>query len=463
MKKIILSLCAALYVLTGAVVAQKQVPPEGGKPKDFTLPQKHQFKLPNGMEVTLVPFGAIPKVSVSLVVRSGNLNEGENEVSLADIAGDLMKEGTKSRSADQVDQEAAAMGGNVNIAVGPDLSTISGDVLSEFGPQLVRLMGDIVRNSLFPESELARIKKDAVRQLSVSKAQPQSLALEEFRRMMYPGHPYGRVFPTQEMIETFTIDDVRRFYKENFGAQRTSIYIAGKFDRQAMEAAVLQTFEGWEKGPAVYTNIPKPVTKKSFGLVERPGAPQSTIYVGLPVVNPFDKDYVKMMVTNSLLGGSFASRITSNIREKKGYTYSPTSQVSSRYRDAYWVEIADVGTDVTGAALKEILGEVKRLGSEPPPEDELKGIQNYIGGTFVLQNSTRQGIIGQLTNLSLHGLPDSYLTNYVKNVFAVTPADVQQITQKYIRPDDMTLVIVGDKKKVEVQIKDYASPKPEGK
>jgi predicted Zn-dependent peptidase len=180
-------------------------------------------------------------------------------------------------------------------------------------------------------------------------------------------------------------------------------------------------------------------------------------------VNPIDKDYVKMAVTNSLLGGSFASRITSNIREKKGYTYSPFSQVSSRYRDAYWVEIADVGTDVTGPALKEILAEVKHLASEPPPADELKGIQNYIGGTFVLQNSTRQGIIGQLTNLKLHGLPDSYLTNYVKNVFAVTPADVQQITQKYIRPDDMTLVIVGDKKKVEEQIKDYASPKPEGK
>jgi len=251
--------------------------------------------------------------------------------------------------------------------------------------------------------------------------------------------------------------------KDNFGAQRTSIYIAGTFDAKAMEAAVRQTFEGWEKGPAVYTNIPKPVTKKSFGLVERPGAPQSTIYVSIPVLNPIDKDYVKMAVTNSLLGGSFASRITSNIREKKGYTYSPVSQVSTRYRDAYWVEIADVGTDVTGAALKEILGEVKRLGSEPPPQDELKGIQNFIGGTFVLQNSTRQGIIGQLTNLKLHGLPDSYLTNYVKNVFAVTPADVQQITQKYIRPDDMTLVIVGDKKKVEEQIKDYASPKPEGK
>jgi predicted Zn-dependent peptidase len=265
------------------------------------------------------------------------------------------------------------------------------------------------------------------------------------------------------MIEKYTIDDVRRFYRENFGAQRSAVYIVGKFDAKAMEGVVRETFAKWERGPAVYKNVPKPVTKRAFGLVERPGAPQSTIYVGIPVLNPIDKDYVKMVVTNSLLGGSFASRITSNIREKKGYTYSPFSQISSRYRDAYWVEIADVGTDVTGPALKEILAEVKRLGSEPPPIDELKGIQNYLAGTFVLQNSTRQGIVGQMTNLSLHGLPDSYLTNYVKNVYAVTPGDVEHISQKYLRPEDMTLVIVGDKKKVEDQIKDYANPKPEEK
>lgn len=463
MKTIIRSIIAALCVLSSVGLAQKEVPPEGGKPRDFTLPQKRQFKLSNGMEVTLVQYGAIPKVTVTLVVRAGNINEKEDAVWLSDFVGDLMKEGTKTRTADQVAQEASGMGGDINVNVGPELTTISGDVLSEFGPQLTRLEGDVVMNPLLPESELARIKKDRVRSLSVSKVQPQSLALEEFRRMMYPNHPFGRVFPTQGMIEKYNIDDVRRFYTENFGAQRSAIYIAGKFDAKAMEAAVRETFGKWERGPAVYTNVPKPVTKKAFGLVERPGAPQSTIYVGIPVLNPIDKDYVKMVVTNSLLGGSFASRITSNIREKKGYTYSPFSQVSSRYRDAYWVEIADVGTDVTGPALKEILAEVKRLGSEPPPEDELKGIQNYLAGTFVLQNSTRQGIVGQMTNLSLHGLPDSYLTNYVKNVYAVTPTDVEHISQKYLRPEDMTLVIVGDKKKVEDQIKDYASPKPEEK
>jgi zinc protease len=418
MKKIVLALFTVLIALSGLAVAQKQLPPEGGAPKDFTLPQKHEFKLPNGIAVTLIPFGEVPKVTVSIAERCGNLNEKENQVWLADLTGDLMKEGTSTRSSEQIDREAAGMGGDVNVNVSADLTTISGDVLSEFAPRLIGLMGDLLMHPLFPESELARIKNDRLRQLSVSKTQPGNVALEEFRHMLYPNHPYGRVFPTQEMIEKYTIGDVRDFYANNFGAQRTAIYVAGKFDADAVEAAVRETFSKWEKGPAIYVNVPKPVAKKAFGLVERTGAPQSTVYVGLPVLIPTDKDFLKMVVTNSLLGGSFASRITSNIREKKGYTYSPFSQVSTRYHDSYWVEIADVGTDVTGPALKEILGEVKRLGSEPPPQDELRGIQNYMAGTFVLQNSTRQGIVAQLSNLNLQGLPESYLMNYVKNVFA---------------------------------------------
>jgi zinc protease len=463
MKRLIVCILTALVVFAVPAAAQKQQPPGGGTPKDFVLPQKHQFKLSNGMEAILVPYGMIPKVTVNIVVRAGNINEKENEVWLMDIVGDLMKEGTKTRTAEQVAQEAAGMGGDVNVGVGPDLTTVSGDVLSEFGPQLVRLLGDVLMNPLLPESELGRIKKDKVRDLSVQKSQPGSLALEEFRKTLYPDHPYGRVFPTQEMIEKYTIDNVRSLYTSNFGAQRTTVFVAGRFDEKAMEKAIRETFGSWDTGPAVFVNIPKPAAKKSFGLVERSGAPQSTIYVGLPVINPSDKDYVKLAVTNSLLGGSFASRITSNIREKKGYTYSPYSQLSSRYHDAYWVEVADVGTDVTGPALKEILGEVTHLAAEPPPADELKGIQNYIAGTFVLQNSTPGRIIAQLSNLKLQGLPESYLANYVKNVHAVTPRDVQQMTSKYIRPDDMTLVVVGDKKKVEEQIKDYATVSPEKK
>src|SRR5262249_10272617 len=147
-----------------------------------------------------------------------------------------------------------------------------------------------------------------------------------------------------------------------------------------------------------------------------------------------------------LLGGSFSSRITSNIREQKGYTYSPSSQVSARDHTAYWAETADVTTNVTGPSLKETLAEIDRLKGEPPADKELKGIQNYIAGTFVLQNSSRAGIIGQLQFVDLQGLPDDYLNKYVQNAYAVTPAQVQQTTQKNIVGDKAAIVVVGDKK-----------------
>jgi predicted Zn-dependent peptidase len=439
------------------VWAQKQTPPEGGAPKDFKLPAQQNFTLDNGLGVTLVSYGTLPKVTVQLVVRAGNLNEAAEEIWLADLTGALMKEGTKTRTAAQIAQEAASMGGQVNIAVGADQTTISGEVLSEFGPSLTGLIADLARNPLFPESELPRLKKDRLRQLSIDKTDPSKITFEKFRSLMYPGHPYGRLYPSEEVFSGYTIDQVRSFYDANFSAGRAHFYAAGRFDAKAISAAIRETFGDWAKGEGPLINIPAPVSRRAVHLIDRPGAAQSTIYLGLPVINPSHKDYVALLVTNSLLGGSFGSRITSNIREDKGYTYSPYSTISSRYRDAYWVEIADVTTEVTGPALKEIFYEIDRLQAEAPSEEELRGIQNYLAGVFVLQNSSPGGIIGQLAFLNLHGLPETYLTEYVKNVYAVTPAEVQRLAQTYLRDGEMTTVITGDVKKISAQTAPYGT------
>jgi predicted Zn-dependent peptidase len=442
----------ALLCFSSLALAQKQTPPEGGTPKDFNLPAKETFALDNGLKATLVPYGALPKVTINLIIRAGNLNEAADEVWLADLTGDLMKEGTQTRSAEQIAQEAASMGGQVNIGVGQDQANINGDVLAEFGPQLVKLLADIARNPLLPESELSRLKKDRLRQLSIEKSQPQSVTLEKFRQVLYPDHPYGRIYPTEAMIESYTIDKVRGFYNANFGATRAHIYVSGRFDGKAVAAAIREAFGDWQKGAAALINIPQPVTKRAVYMLDRPGAPQSTIYLGLPVVDPSHKDYMALQVTDALLGGAFSSRITANIRENKGYTYSPNSFVSTRYRDAYWAEVADVTTDVTGPSLKEIFYEINRLQSEAPSTAELRGIQNNLAGIFVLQNSSRGGIIGQLAFLNLHGLDEKFLTEYVKSIYAVTPADVQRIAQTYLRDEDMTLAITGDVKKIKTQV-----------
>jgi len=338
--------------------------------------------------------------------------------------GDLMKEGTATRSAEDIAREAAAMGGSVNIGVGLDQSFVTGQVLAEFGSDLVELIADVALNPAFPESELDRLKADRVRQVSIARTRAQSVTQERFRAVMYPDHPYGRLYPTEEQMQGYTLEQVRGFYDTNFGAARSHIYVTGMFDETAMREAIEAAFGGWKEGPPPTVNIPEPVTGRAVHILDRPGAPQSTIQVGLPTVDPSHEDYVALAVTNALLGGSFASRITANIREDKGYTYSPFSTVSARYRDGYWVEMADVTTAVTGASLKEIFFEIDRLRKEAPSAEELEGVQNYLAGVFVLRNSSRGGIGGQLANVDLHGLSDDYLTTYVKRIYAVTPEDV---------------------------------------
>jgi predicted Zn-dependent peptidase len=449
---------AAIAQQTPAAPSQpaRQSPPAGGPPRPFTLPQKQVFSLPNGLQVTMVPYGNVPKVTVTASVRAGNLNESADQVWISDITGQLIKDGgTTSRSATQVAQEAASMGGSIDVFSGADQTQVTGDVLSEFAPKIVALLADVIEHPLLPDSELPRIKQDSLRTLAIARSQSQPLARERFMKALYPDHPYGRVFPTDEMLNKYTIADVQKFYKGNFGAARTHIYVVGKFDAAAIKKAVTEAFSSWPHGPEPLLNIPKPVNKRDFALIDRPGAAQSTVYVGLPTIDPSQPDYVPLGVMNTLLGGSFGSRITSNIREQKGYTYSPNSIVSPRYRDGYWAEVADVTTAVTGPSIKEILFEVDRLRKEPPAADELKGIQDYLAGIFVLRNSTRAGIIGQLNYVDLHGLGDKYLETYVQRVYAVTPQQVEQLAQKYLPTDKMTIVVVGDKSKISDQLTPY--------
>jgi predicted Zn-dependent peptidase len=382
----ITTLSIFLFLPVVLLFAQKQAPPEGGKPKDFNLPRRQMLTLENGLKASMVPYGTIPKATVTLMVRTGNMHEQANEVWLSDLLAELMKEGTQSRTAQQLSEEVARMGGSLSISSTPTGMTLTGSVLSENVPALVQLLSEVVKSPKLPTSEVDRLKASLKRQLNVQKAQPQSQANEKFLAAMFPDQPYGRAYPTEAMLDSYDIAKVRSFYEAQFGAQRTHLYVAGLFDRDTVEGAVRKAFGDWKKGPALSIPEAKPAAAKGFSLIDRPGAPQSTILIGLPTIDPTHPDYLALQVTNSLLGGSFGSRITSNIRENKGYTYSPYSQVAPRYRSGTWAEQADVTTEHTEASLKEILNEVNKLQSEAPSKEELEGIQNYQAGIFVLQN-----------------------------------------------------------------------------
>jgi zinc protease len=456
MGKMLLVLGAGVVMATAAS-GQKQTPPAGGPPKAFMLPAHETYALANGMKVTLVPYGNIPKVNVSLALRAGNLNESKELLGVADVTGELLKEGTASLSASALAESAARMGSTLNVGTGADETSFDMDVLSEFGPDAVKLLADVLQHPLLPESELARLKANQLRQIAVAKSQPGQIALARFRKLMYGDHPYGTILPTEESVNKMTIADAKKFYADNYGAGRSHLYVAGKFDVAAVKKAIEAGFSGWAKGPAAVENVPKPKTQRLLDVTDRPGAPQATVYVGLPAPNATSPDNIPLGVTNALLGGSFGSRITSNIREKLGCTYSPSSQVSRRYHDAYWVETADITTDCTGKSLGEIFGEIQRLQKEAPADAELKGIQSYLSGLFVIQNSSRGALIGQLRYVDLQGLGEDYLKTYVQKVNAVTPADVKKMTVEYIKPEQMTIVVVGDKAKITEQLAPFAA------
>lgn len=446
-------------VITFPGIGQKQTPPPGGKPKDFVLPEKKVSQLKNGLKSTMVQYGSIPKVTINLIIKTGNVNEGPTEVWLADLTGELMKEGTTTMDFKTISRKVAAMGGDINIGVGADQTSISGSVLSEFAPDLIKIMADIVMNPALPASEVERLKSDLKRQLSVQKSQPQSQAIESFNSIIYKDHPYGRTFPTQAMLDSYTIEMVKGFYEKNFGAKRAVIYVVGKFDEAATRKSIDESFNKWKEGAEPSYPPVTPTTSDEVSMINRSDAPQTTIILGLPTINPQHADYVALQVTNSILGGSFGSRITSNIRENKGYTYSPFSTIQNHKNTSVWYEQADVTSEHTGAALQEIAKEVKTLQTEPPPKAELEGIQNYMAGVFVLQNSTPSGIINQLNFIDNHGLSDSYLANRVKNIYAITPEKVSAMAKEHFKYEQMTLVLVGDKKLLQQQIKLYEDAK----
>jgi predicted Zn-dependent peptidase len=401
----------------------------------------------------MTPYGAIPKVTIEIAVRAGNIDERPSQVWLADMTGEMLKEGTATRASAEVARDAARMGGHIAVAVGPDVTLITGDALTDYAADLATLMADVVQHPALPASDVNRIRANMLRRLAIERSTPGAQASEAFAKAVYGDHPYGRTFPSEEMLKSYTIDDIRQFYKSNFGAARAHIYIAGRFD-PSIKLTITKEFENWERGPAPVANVPKTTAAKTMEVIDRPGAAQSTIRLGLRVAPPTSADYIPLQVTNSLLGGSFSSRITTNIREQKGYTYSPISRLASHYHDASWVQSADVTTAVTGPALKEIRGEIDRLRREAPGQQELQGIKNYMSGVFVIRNSSREGVIAQLQFVDLQGLGENWLRDYVPNVLKVSSQQVQAMTEKYLDPGKMALVVVGDRSKIDQQLKD---------
>jgi len=454
MRRMIASLMAATLLAAPALAQElPTTPPPIPAPKAFTVPASETFTLANGMKVTLVPYGVAPKVVVSLQTYAGSLNEGENTW-LALLAVDMMKEGAAGMTGAQIAQKAADMGGGLATNATLESSSVALNVLSERAADAIALVADVAQRPGYPDGELARVKANWNRRLAVALSQPGTLADAALDRAYYgTGHPYGRVLPTPQQFGAYTTAQIKAWHAANFGAKRSHLYIAGKFDAAAVKAAVQKAFGGWAAGPERLSLPPSPKPGPQVLLIDRPGAPQSTFSIAYPAPNAGTQGDIPMRVSNALLGGAFSSRITRNIREAKGYTYSPGSSLAFYPTNAVWTFNADVTTTVTGPALKEVFHEIRTLQATPPGDEEAAGMRQYMAGLFVIQNSTPGALVNSLATRDSLGLPRDWMDKYVPATLAVTPAQISDAA-KNLPIDKLTLVVVGDLKVVTPQLQE---------
>ena len=351
---------ALLGVALMPLAAASETPPPPGTPRDFSLPAKETIRLDNGLAITFVDYGSIPKTTVLAVVRTGNIDEGE-ATWLADVTVEMLREGTTTRSAEAIARTTAEMGGSLVLATGAEQTTVGLSVLSEHAPAAASLVADLLRRPAFPAAELPRVLANFERSLSVARSEPGSIADEALARLVWSPHPFGRVLPAPGQLTTYDIGAVRDFHAHNFGARRTHVYVAGRFDRAALEQALRREFVDWEAGPAPTDHPPVASQQGKLQQIERAGSRQATLRMAVPVSGPADAGWFPVSVMNTLLGGPLTSRITTNLREDKGYAYSPGSSLSAFRGAALWVLEADLTAEHTAAALTEIQREIERL------------------------------------------------------------------------------------------------------
>lgn len=447
----ILSLTA---VVAAAPAAFAQPRPAVEPPASAPRTERREFALPNGLAVTLMPFGDVPKTTVQLVFRAGNVDDAEGQVWMSDLAGRLLQLGTEKLDSRAMDRTVAGWGGELAVDVRIDSTWIGGTVLSDFAPAMIGLVGELVQHPRFPADELPRLKADLVRELNIAASQPGQIANAELAAAMYPRHAYGRYFPTEDALRGYTLEQARAYFDKNLSVRRAHLYVAGRFDAAAVERSIRDAFASWRAGPPPPARKVKPVAGRVIHFAERGGAVQSTLRVAVPAISPSHPDYVPLLVTNALLGGSFSSRITQNLREKRGYTYSPFAFLSVRDGDTYWVQTADVTSKNTGASIREILKEIDLLRRTPPPREELDAVEMGMVGRHIIRIGTRDGVLNWQEFVDFYGLPAD--TDMVAAIRAVTPDDVRRMARKYIDPRRLTIVVVGDGKTVLPQLKGIA-------
>ncbi|MBS1794295.1 MAG: insulinase family protein [Acidobacteria bacterium] len=445
------------------IAKQDAALPKAGPDPKFTLPSIEKTKLSNGLNVWVVRQNELPIVSMNLVTNAGGMFDPADKSGVSSFTAGMLNQGTKTRSAIDIANQLQSIGASVNAGADWDSGGVSMQTLTKNLDQALDLFADVVVNPSFPANEMETQRRRLMTSFIQRKANATAVAGVVYSRVLYGDQIYGRQLSGDEKsVKALTRDDLVNFYNTYYRPNGSTLIVAGDVETKTLLPKLEKAFANW-KGEAPAANGKaggeKMAAKPGIYLVDKPGAPQSSVSIGQVGVERSNPDYFALQVMNSILGGGGTARLFMNLREDKGYTYGAYSRFVYRRGAGPFSASGEIQTGSTKEAVIEFMKElngIRGARAVTPAELEVNKqslIRRYPGGF-----ETVGQISNQLSNLVVYGLPDTYFNDYIGKINAVTIDDVNRVANKYLDPSKMAIVIVGDRKTIEPGLKELGYP-----
>ena len=451
----------AMLVFQSAAIAQnapidRSHAPVLGPPPKVSLPPIATRQLPNGLKLMIVEQHELPLADFVLVVGSGGTVDPTGKPGVANLTVAMLTEGAGKRSSLEIADQQAFLGIGLNTNSSWDASTMSLHTPIAQMDSALALFADVVLRPMFPMTEFERIRKNRLTDLIQIKDRPTVIANQAYASILYGStHPYGQpLIGTEASINSIASTDLMNFYKTHFFPNTSTLIIVGDVNPDQIERKIAGMFGSWQQGavPEYHLADAPKAGSTTVYLIDKPGAAQSSFRIGGVGVPRSTKDYFALTVMNTILGGSFSSRLNQNLRETRGYTYGASSRFDMRRAAGPFTASAEIVAAKTDSALLEFMKELNGI-RDTVPAVELQKTKRYLQLGLPADFETTQQIAGALVPVALYNLPLDYYNNYVQSIEAITQADVQKVAREYINPASLAIVIVGDRKSIESGIK----------
>jgi predicted Zn-dependent peptidase len=432
---------------------RSRVPPLG-PPPGLRVPPVTRFALPNGLRVRLVEYHRLPIAALNLVVDAGAVHDPAGQPGLASFAAAMLTEGTRTRSATQVSDDVAALGARLSASAGFDAAQLSGASLSRNLDGLLEIFADVLQNPAFAPADFARVRDQRLVSLRQQRDQPGSVAAKAFAELHWGSHPYGHwLLGTEQSLGALGRDDLAAFHSRWWRPGNAELVVVGDVTRAELEPRLARVLSGWTGAAPARPEFPPAAAPASRTvLIEKKGAPQAFVLLGMPGFSRSDPDYPAAAVAFQILGGGQASRLFRHLREEKGYTYGMSARPEARKLGGTGVVGGSVKADQTGEALKALMAELAEIREHPVTAEELRTAVDGIVLGLPSDFATAGAIAGKLAEAVVYGLPDDYWPRYAEAVRKVTAEDVQRVARAWLDTSHLTAVMVCDTAVVRPQL-----------